>query len=251
MKILVSNDDGINAPGLKVIEKIAHELSDDVYVVAPEQDQSGVSHSLTLRNPLRIRQLSERRFAVNGTPTDCVLLGVHNVFNGEKPDLVLSGVNYGGNIAEDVTYSGTIAAAMEGAMLGIPSFALSLIIDPGHPAKWSTAENHAPQIIRSILEYGVPKGIVINLNFPNMISTSIKGITVTSQGQRGDEIGLYENKDPRGDKYYWVGPIDYTINGSRGTDLEAIASGKISVTPLSLQLTHRPTLRKLKEIFVD
>ena len=250
MKILVSNDDGINAHGIKVLEKIAHELSDDVYIVAPERDQSCVSHSLTLRNPLRIRQISEKKFAVDGTPTDCVLLAVHEVFNGKKPDLLLSGVNYGGNIAEDISYSGTVAAAIEGAMLGIPSFALSLIYDPGHPAKWATAENHAPHLIRTILHQGVPKNTLININFPNVISSSVKGVAITEQGHRGDDVRLHENFDPRGDKYYWVGPIDYHVSGPAGTDLEAIANKKISITPLSIRLTHRPTLRKLKEIFV-
>src|SRR5919206_2007232 len=156
MRILVTNDDGIHAPGLKVLETIARQLSDDVWVVAPEMDQSGVSHSLSLNDPLRLREISARHFAVKGTPTDCVIMGTRHVMQG-KPDLVLSGVNRGQNVAEDVTYSGTVAGALEGAILGVPSIALSQAYGPGgrDAVRWHCAEAHAARVIRTVLNVGV------------------------------------------------------------------------------------------------
>src|ERR671913_2421871 len=166
MRILVTNDDGIHAPGLKLLEGIAAELSEDVWVVAPETDQSGVSHSLSLNDPLRLREIEERRFAVKGTPTDCVIMGIRHIIREARPDLVLSGVNRGQNVAEDVTYSGTVAGAMEGTILGVPSIALSQAYGPGgrSAVKWNCAERHAPRVIRRILELGMPRGTLVNVN---------------------------------------------------------------------------------------
>src|SRR4051812_21364487 len=169
MRILCTNDDGIHAPGLKTLESIARNLSDDVWVVAPETDQSGVAHSLSLNDPLRLRQIDERRFAVKGTPTDCVIMGVRHILKDRRPDLVLSGVNKGQNVAEDVTYSGTVAAAIEATILGIPAVALSQAYGPNgrDHISWEVAERQAPAIIRKVLEAGVPKGVLVNVNFPN------------------------------------------------------------------------------------
>src|SRR4051794_38011357 len=169
MKILITNDDGIHAPGLQACQRIAESLSDDVWVVAPETDQSGVSHSLSLNDPLRLRQVEERRFAVKGTPTDCVVMGIRHILDGKGPDLVLSGVNRGRNVAEDVTYSGTIAGAIEGTILGVPSFALSLSFGAASRQKphWDTAVHHGPEVIRKVLAVGIPRAVLINVNFPD------------------------------------------------------------------------------------
>ncbi len=249
MRILLSNDDGINAPGLKALEKIARALSDDIWVVAPELDQSGASHSLTLRDPLRIREVSERRFAISGTPTDCIMVACKHIMKGKKPALVLSGVNHGSNMAEDVTYSGTVAAAMEACLLGIRAIALSLTTTLDHPTKWATAEHYAPDIIRRLLKIKFQDNIFVNINFPDLIASSVKGITVTRQGQRRIEGLLEEHVDPRGRQYYWIGAIHYNGTGDKGTDLDANAKGLISVTPLSLDFTHRTTMKQLEKVF--
>ncbi|MBM3468331.1 MAG: 5'/3'-nucleotidase SurE [Alphaproteobacteria bacterium] len=249
MRILLSNDDGIYAPGLKTLEKIARALSDDIWIVAPELDQSGASHSLTLRDPLRIREISERRFAISGTPTDCVMIAANHILKDEPPSLVLSGVNYGSNMAEDITYSGTVAAAMEAALLGIPAIALSMVMSYKHPAKWATAEHYAPEIIRHLLKIKFERNVFININFPDLIVSSVKGIAITRQGQRCIESTLEENVDPRGRQYYWIGAIHYDGSGDEGTDLKANAEGLISITPLSLDFTHRKTMNQLEKVF--
>src|ERR1700761_8537288 len=167
MRILVTNDDGIHAPGLVIAEKIAREISDDVWVVAPETEQSGASHSLTLTAPLRLRKISERRFAVSGTPTDCVMMAALHVLKAQPPELVLSGVNWGSNMADDVTYSGTIAGAMEGCALGIPSVALSQAGDEDSRERidWSPGEVRGPGLVRELLAAGWPDGTLMNVNF--------------------------------------------------------------------------------------
>src|SRR3954466_13498314 len=168
LRILVTNDDGIHSPGLAVAEKIAQSLSDDVWVVAPENEQSGASHSLTLASPLRLRQISERRFAVSGTPTDCVMMACLHIMKQQPPDLVLSGVNWGSNLADDVTYSGTIAGAMEGCALGIPSIALSQSYEEGPPNAfvWSAGQGLAPKTVAALVKAGWPAGTLMNVNFP-------------------------------------------------------------------------------------
>src|SRR5258707_7123177 len=177
MRILLTNDDGIHAPGLEVLETIARTLSDDVWIVAPETDQSGVSHSLSLNDPLRLREVGPRHFAVKGTPTDCVIMGVRHVMK-EKPDLVLSGVNRGRNAAEDVSYSGTVAGAIEGTVLGIPSIALSQAFTSatrGDP-HWATALKFGPDLIRRVLAVGMPRDVLININFPDCAPENVKGV---------------------------------------------------------------------------
>ena len=170
MRILVTNDDGIHAPGIKIAESLCRELTDDVFVVAPEYEQSGVSHSLSLNDPLRVRKISDRHYAVKGTPTDCVIMAIRNLMQDHLPDLVVSGVNSGQNLAEDVTYSGTIAGAMEGTILGIPSIALSQVYDffaGRETILWQCVEKHGASIVKKLIDAGIPKNILINVNFPN------------------------------------------------------------------------------------
>ena len=253
MRILVTNDDGINAPGLDVCADIARMLSDDVWVVAPEFDQSGVSHSLSLNDPLRMRAVDERRFAIKGTPTDCVIMGVRHILDGKGPDLILSGVNRGQNAAEDVTYSGTIAGAIEGAILGIPSLALSQAYSAANRQTpfWDTAIAHGPRIIRKVLDEGIPRDVLVNVNFPDCAPDQVKGIAVTSQGKRDQEwLHIDARHDGRGNPYYWIaferGPRPPSRNG---TDLRALSDHWISVTPLRIDLTDEPFMTRLAELF--
>lgn len=248
-RILVTNDDGIHAPGLKVLEKIAKSLSKDVIVVAPEVEHSGAGHSLTIRRPLRVRRLSKRRFAVDGTPTDCVLLAVQNILKTKKPDLVLSGVNRGGNLGEDVTYSGTVAAAMEATLLGIPAIAFSQMYTGTNPVKWDTAAAFAPKVVKKAVSVGWSENVLINVNFPDVAVDRVVGIEVTSQGQRSISDLLEERIDPRGQPYVWIGGQKDERFIIKGTDLEAAYRGAISVTPLYLNLTHGATMDRLRQAF--
>jgi 5'-nucleotidase len=242
MRILCTNDDGIHAPGLQIVEQIAKALSDDVWVVAPELDQSGVSHSLSLNDPLRLREVGPRHFAVRGTPTDCVIMGARHILKDKPPDLVLSGVNKGRNAAEDVVYSGTIAGALEGTILGLPSFALSqeFSFETRSKPSWETGLQFGPQIIRKVMDAGVPKNTVINVNFPSCAPEQVAGVLVTRQGKRNlGFLKVDERRDGRGNPYFWIGferaaMID---TPAEGTDLAALASNHISVTPLRLDRT--------------
>lgn len=247
MRILVTNDDGIHAPGLEVAERIARQLSEDVWVVAPETDQSGVAHSLTLSDPIRLREAGPRRFAVRGTPTDCVIMGLKEVLD-ERPDLVISGVNRGQNIADDVTYSGTVAAAMEGTLLGVPSIALSQAYGHGSRSNphWMNAETHAPDLIRRIWSDGIPRGTLININFPDCLPDEVVSVSVTSQGRRiPDWLKIDHRIDGRGYPYYWIGFQRTDAEPESGSDLAALAERMISVTPLMLDLTDRAELNRL------
>lgn len=247
MRILVSNDDGIHAPGLKILEKIAKSLSKDVWVVAPEYEQSGASHSLTLTLPLRLRKINARKYAVRGTPTDCVMMAMHEIFKDKRPDLLLSGINRGANLGEDVTYSGTVAVAMEGSLLGVPSIALSQCFQHGHPVKWGTAEHHAPKVIKKLLKAGWSKDTLINVNFPDVVAESVTGIEVVPQGKRDlTDLLLDSRVDARGVPYYWIGYRKQKNKAKRHTDLGATENGAISVTPLQLDLTHMTGMKALK-----
>jgi len=242
MRILCTNDDGIHAPGLKVVEEIARALSDDVWIVAPELDQSGVSHSLSLNDPLRLREVSPRHFAVRGTPTDCVIMGARHILGDKRPDLVLSGVNKGRNVAEDVVYSGTIAGALEGTILGLPSFALSqeFSVATRDKPSWDTALKFGPQIVRKVLDAGVPKNTVINVNFPACAPEEVEGIRVTRQGKRNlGFLNIAERRDGRGNPYFWIGfeRAAALETPEEGTDLAALAARWVSVTPLRLDRT--------------
>lgn len=238
MRILLTNDDGIHAEGLAVLERIAGQLSDDVWVVAPETDQSGLAHSLTLSEPLRLRQISEKRFALRGTPTDCVIMGIREVLP-EKPDLVLSGVNDGANMADDVTYSGTVAGAIEGTLQGVRSFALSQAVrkENGRVVPWEVAEAFAPDLIRKLSDIELPDGTFLNLNFPNCDPKDVQGIAVTAQGKLDFGLTIDARQDGRGLPYYWLRFGERQGNFREGTDIHALKHGKISVTPLKLDLT--------------
>lgn len=247
-RILISNDDGINAPGLKVLEKVARQFSDDVRVVAPETEQSGAGHSLTLTRPLRVRKVGEKRWAVDGTPTDCVMMAVNQIMPDSLPTLILSGVNRGGNLAEDVTYSGTVSVAMEGTLAGIPSIAFSQCIRPDQRTKWETAEKFAPDVIKLLLETGWPEDVLVNVNFPAFEPQEIEGIRVTEQGRRqmlGNNIE--ERTDPRGFRYYWFGLGREVGVPGHETDLKSVREKCISITPLHLDLTHHKTRHVMAE----
>lgn len=268
MRILVTNDDGIHAPGLAVLVEIARELSDDVWVVAPETNQSGTSHSLTLHQPLRMREIDAHTFAVAGTPTDCIIMAVRHLLADKRPDLVLSGVNDSSNVAEDVTYSGTVAGAMEGTLLGIPSIALSLMamsvrVDAElagspeaaasttftrKPLEWDTPRQHGPRVIKQLMAAGWPKGTLLNINFPACAPADVKGVAITRQGIRDqDSLAIDARSDPWGKPYYWFGFRYRPSTLVDGTDLAALAAGKISVTPLSLDLTNEAVAKTLTE----
>jgi len=252
MRILVTNDDGIHAPGLKICEEIARKLSDDVVVVAPEHDQSGVSHSLSLNDPLRLRKISDAHYAVKGTPVDCVIMGARHIMD-KLPDLVISGVNRGRNAAEDVLYSGTVAAAKEAAVLGIPSFALSQAFSSATRQEpyWKTPAEHAPGIITKVLKQGIPRDVLVNINFPDCAPGAVKGVAVASQGKRDQQLLKIEPRmDGRGHPYFWIAFARGVVpTGRNGTDLSALADDRISVTPLRLDLTDEPFMTKLAELF--
>jgi 5'-nucleotidase len=252
MRILVTNDDGIHSEGLDICAEIGRALSDDVWVIAPEFDQSGVSHSLSLNDPLRLRAIGERRFAVKGTPTDCVIMGAKHVLKERRPELVLSGVNRGRNSGEDVIYSGTVAGAVEGTILGLPSVALSQSYKSrsGQPPFWETAVQFAPDIIRRVLAAGIPRDVVININFPDCAPKDVKGIAVTSQGRHHQErLRIDERSDGRGHAYYWIAYVpNRNHRGEGGTDVSALADNRIAVTPLRLDMTDEPFMTKLAEV---
>ena len=248
-RILVTNDDGIHAPGLDALEEIANELSSDVWIVAPEHNQSGAGHSLSITHPIRARQVNETKFAVEGTPTDCVLFAVKHLLKDRKPAVVLSGVNRGTNLADDVTYSGTIAGAMEGCLLSIPSIAFSQAFTHPHPVKWGTATHHGADVARRILAMDLPRNVFVNVNFPDVVAASVKGTRVTRQGVRGFGGYIVERTDPRGGSYYWIAyaPGEHEVDDQ--ADISAVREGYISVTPLQLDLTHEAMRRKLAAEF--
>lgn len=248
MLILISNDDGIDSPGLHALRQIGMELagpSGEVWVSAPEQNHSGAGHSLSLNEPVRIRKIDDKAFAVRGTPTDSVIMGVHHVLKGRRPDLILSGINRGSNLAEDVTYSGTIAACLEGTLLGIRSIAFSQAFGPeSKPApKWQTPLAHAPRIIQSLLDLEWSPGMLYSINFPDVEPEDVTGVEVTVQGRRDmGLLSLDERRDTWGNPYFWLAYRRSRSEAPEGTDLRAIAEGRISVTPLCMDLSHRAAL---------
>ena len=253
MRILLTNDDGVHAAGLKLLERIASQFSDDVWIVAPETDQSGVAHSFSLSSPLRLREIAPKHFAVQGTPTDCVLMAVKRLLADHKPDLILSGVNRGQNVAEDVTYSGTIAAAIEGTLLGIPSLALSQSyggMEGREKPIWDAAETFAPEVIRKVLATGVPPGVLVNINFPSCEASQVQGISVVAQGRRdADLLRIEERRDGRNIPYYWLMFQRAGFTPGEGTDLEALSHRKVSVTPLRIDLTDDAERRRYADSF--
>ncbi len=251
-RILVTNDDGVDAGGIEVLEGIARQFTDDVWVVAPKTEQSGTGHSLTIHRPLRLEQLAERRFCVDGTPTDCVMIAVGHLLFDNPPDLVLSGVNNGENIAEDVTYSGTVSAAMEATLLGIPAIAFSMQrhkVEPRMP--WDTASHFAPDIVRTLTSVEWSEDLLMSVNFPHLSVEEVKGVKVVPHGRRKQGDDLVERKDPRGRSYFWIGALSHRAmeDIATGTDIEALDQGWITVTPIHMDMTHYPTLEALKSKF--
>lgn len=250
MRILLTNDDGINAPGLYVLEKIAAQLSDDIWICAPSEEQSGAGHSLTLTRPVRLREHAPRRFSVTGTPTDAVTMGLRRVLPG-PPDLILSGVNRGANLGDDVTYSGTVSAALEGALAGVRSVALSQVYGTegvGNAVDFSAAEDWGARTLRPLLDMTFTPRTLINVNFPPLPAGQVRGIRVARQGFHDYARGsIVEGIDPRGFPYYWFGLHGIEHTPGHNSDLEAIAEGYISVTPLQIDLTHEASIAKLVE----
>jgi 5'-nucleotidase len=253
MRILLTNDDGINATGLKVLESIARQLSDDITIVAPAEEQSGTGHSLTLTRPVRLRRLGERRYCVSGTPTDSVMMALALIMKDNPPDLILSGVNRGANLAEDVTYSGTVSAAMEGALAGVRSIALSQNYareGMGDTVPFAAAEAWGERVLRPLLDAPWAPRSLVNINFPALPPGDVRGVKVVNQGLRDyGRLNLVKGTDPRGYDYYWFGLGPMLHTPAHSTDLEAIDDGYVSVTPLHLDLTHGPSMQVLSELY--
>lgn len=249
-RILLVNDDGIDAPGLVLLEKIVRGISDDVWVVAPDEEKSGAGHSLSTYHPMRVKQRDKRHFAVKGTPTDCALLGVYELIPDRRPDIILSGINRGPNMAEDITYSGTASAAMEGAMLGIPAIALSQVFRPPATVHWATAEAWAGRVIEKLLGLEWRPGSFINVNFPDCPPEEVRGIRVTTQGLRPPgSFRPIRRVDERHVPYYWT-RIEFPDGGhAPGNDLQAVLDKEVSVTPLQLDMTDRGALEGLRGVF--
>lgn len=248
-RILVSNDDGIDAPGIKLLERVAHALSPEVWVVAPEMEQSGAGHSLTTRRPIRLIEVGARRYIVDGTPTDCVLLALKRLLRDRLPTLVLSGINGGGNVAEDITYSGTCAAAMEATLFGAPAIALSQEYRDRNAIPWGVSEAFAEQAIRRIAAAAEPwpRETFFNVNFPATSPAAVRGFAVTNQGKRVLGDNLTEGTDPRGRHYYWIGPSQMRGGAEPGTDLGALAEHRVSITPIQLNMTNIPVAASLRQ----
>ena len=252
MRILLTNDDGIFAPGLTVLEALARQFSDDVWIVAPGEEQSGAGHSLTLSRPVRLRRHDERRFSVSGTPTDAVMMALRKVLPG-KPDVILSGVNRGANLGDDVTYSGTVSAAIEGALAGIRSIALSQVYAAegmGDSVPFAAAEAWGAKVLGPLLDLPLPERTLVNVNFPALPPGEVKGIRAVRQGFHDYARGsVVEGTDPRGYRYFWFGLHGIEHTPGKSSDLEAIQDGYVSVTPLQLDLTHDASLSALAERF--
>lgn len=244
MNILVTNDDGIHAPGIIALAAALQALG-RVTVVAPDREQSAVSHALTLHHPLRVMQLAEKSFAIDGTPTDCVNLGIHTLLT-ERPDLVVSGINRGGNMAEDVTYSGTVSAAMEATLMGVPAIAVSLATS-GPGTHYAAAATLTANIARLIHQNGLPPDTFLNVNVPDLPLAEIKRPLITSQGKRQYDGMIVDKVDPRGRNYYWIGSVEVNFLDLPGTDFAAIKRKHVSITPLHLDLTNYGTIDQLNK----
>ena len=240
--ILLTNDDGHDAAGLIELAQSVASLG-EVVVVAPDRERSAASHALTLGRPLRLREMSERWYRVDGTPTDCVHLGVFNLTGGRPPHLLISGINRGLNIGDDVTYSGTVAGALEGALLNVPSIAVSLEVVEGTPPDYSVAARFARSLGERLLGDRLPPGVFLNVNVPALVPP--RGARVTRQGTRSYRAAVVERLDPAGRPYYWIAGADMTPSGEPDGDHAAIDAGYVSVTPLHANLTHEPSIRTL------
>lgn len=239
--ILVSNDDGVQALGLTALVRELRGVG-RVVVVAPDQERSAVSHSITLHRPLRVEKLKRDTYAVDGTPTDCIMLAIHELMK-ERPALVVSGINHGANLGDDIHYSGTVSAAFEGGIMGIPSMAVSLV---GNGRKnFRKAGEVAAFVARRVLDEGLPKGVVLNINVPDTHSKGMKGIVFTKQGKRNYGGVIVEKEDPRGRKYYWIGGDESGFEDIADSDCNAVRDGYVSITPLRVNLTDKAALKRL------
>lgn len=248
-RILIVNDDGIHAHGIQLLEKIARRYSDDVWVVAPDEEKSGASHSISMHVPVRVRRVDDRHFAVKGTPTDCALLAIHEIMPA-PPTILLSGINRGANLAEDVTYSGTAAAAMEGALLGVPSVALSTVFAPKGPVHWDTAEAFAAPVLDVLFATEWQPLSFVNVNFPDCTPEECTGIRVVTQGQRPPGSFLPDRRvDGRDVPYYWIRLAYKDGNIHPGTDLEAIRDNAVAVCPIQLNMTDHGFRKRLEPRF--
>jgi len=245
--ILVSNDDGIRAAGIRSLAA-ALESVGEVWIVAPDREQSAASHSLSLHRPLRVEQLGPRRYAVDGTPTDCVNLAINGIMS-KRPDLVVSGINHGANMGDDITYSGTVSAAMEGTLLRIPSIAVSLVWR--EDLDFTAAAQFAQRLAISVLEHGLPRDTLLNVNVPSIPGSQLRGYLITRQGKRKYGDAIVEKVDPRGKKYYWIGGEDLGFVAAEGTDFTAVEGGYISVTPLHMDLTNYASIAQVSELEVQ
>ena len=243
MKILVSNDDGYMARGIVALAEALAEIA-EVILMAPDRNHSGASNSLTLHSPLRVRQVEENRYFVNGTPSDCVHLALSG-YLPDDPDIVVSGVNHGANLGDDVIYSGTVAAAMEGRFLGLPAIAVSLVGQ--HGKHFDTAARVACDLVKRLQSNPLPGDIILNVNVPDLPFDELAGVEVTRLGFRHRSEPLIEEKDPRGRTIYWIGPAGPGQDAGPGTDFEAVERGAVAVTPLKVDLTRHDSLPQLKD----
>lgn len=252
MKILISNDDGIGAPGILLLEEVAKKFSSEVYVFAPSSNMSGAGHSLTLKSPLRLKEHDKFHYSVNGTPTDSVVMALRYLMT-EKPDFVLSGINFDSNLADDITYSGTVAAVMEACLFDVPAIAFSQKMNKDGSINWEVSRTYAPVVLKVIMDkFRFPKGVFLNVNFPSCDIKDVKGIRVTHQGTRIIDDHVIQSIDPRGDPYFWIGPAEYRKNDDNKDltmDLGAVNSGYVSITPLSIDMTARSEISILNELF--
>lgn len=239
-RILLTNDDGIHSQGIIELEKALKQIG-DVYVIAPAAEMSGASHSLTLSRPLRIRQIDERHWTIDGTPTDCVTLALNKILpENERPHVCASGINHGGNLGDDATYSGTVAGALEATILGVPGVALSLVARENFDFRESA--RFAVTALQKVLTEGLPEGTLLNINLP---PGEIKGVRVTRQGIKNARPVITEHIDPRGKPYFWIGEEYFKKGSADGTDYQAIEQGLASVTPLRSDMTDHQALTAL------
>ena len=248
-RILVTNDDGIHAPGLQLLFSKVQELGMPV-IIAPDRDNSAASHSLTMNRPLRVRELDKDIYSIDGTPTDCVTIGVGKILP-MKPDLLISGINPGANLGDDVSYSGTVSAAIEATMLGIPSIALSLAMSDDEPLCYETAADFGVKLATLILERGLPQDTLLNVNVPNRTPDKIEGVAFTRRGRRLYEDAIKETDDPWGRKHYWIGGGTPSFDAGEDTDSAAISVNKISITPMHLDPTNYDALKFLQQNWTD
>lgn len=243
--ILVTNDDGVHSPGLIALYKAMKELG-DAFIAAPDRERSAASHSLTMHRPLKVEELREGIYSINGTPTDCVAIGAEKI-KARRPDLIVSGINKGANLGDDVTYSGTVAAAIEGAILGVSSIAISLVLNGSLPLHFDTAVHYASQAAKYVLSNALPYDTLLNINVPNCPKKEIKGVKFTRQGKRVYEGFIQETFSPWGEKYYWIGGGKPFWEHGEDTDMNAVIEGYVSITPMHLDFTNHHIIELLRQ----